>query len=142
MVAQEIKVKDILSWSIPPAPARTAPRSGRELQLFHIAVAYLQNVFMNPGDCDIHFEISDTPEATAARVIVETPIGASYCSARANITSQLATHGIILPMGSDAKPPLLVQVTGLAFQDFHHHRGSQFVGTDWELHPAILSLVP
>ena len=140
ITALEITVDDILGWPVPPAPPSNAPRAGRELQLFHIATAYLQNVYLNPGDCDIHFEVSNTPDKSAKRVIVETPVGASYCSARANITSQLAAHNITLPPGGDVKPALAVEVTGLAFQDFEHKRGSALVATDWELHPAIVNL--
>ncbi len=138
---QEITVNDILAWPVPPAPPPDAPRSGRELQLFHIATAYLQNVYTNPGDCDIHFEISQTPNKNAKRVIVELPIGTSYCSARANDTGQLAAHSITLPKGGEVTPSLPVDVLGLAFQDYEHKRGTPHVATDWELHPAIVTLL-
>jgi hypothetical protein len=31
---------------------------------------------------------------------------------------------------------------GLAFEDFDHNRGSAQVATIWELHPAIVNLLP
>src|ERR1051325_791913 len=52
---QEVTVTDVLSWPFSDTPAPTAPRSGRELQLFHIAKAYLQSVYLVAGDCDLHF---------------------------------------------------------------------------------------
>ncbi len=55
MQPQVVTVDEILQWAQGPAPAANAPRSGRELQLFQIPRAYLQNVYINPGDCDIHF---------------------------------------------------------------------------------------
>src|SRR5437868_1515897 len=79
-------------------------------------------------------------EARVATFIVETPIGASYCSTRANITAQLSAHSITLPAGGEIKLALAVEVTGLAFQDFAHKRGTALVATDWELHPAIVNL--
>jgi hypothetical protein len=138
---QEITVNEILSWPQGPAPSSTAPRSGRELQLFHIATAYLQQVYVNPGDCDIHFEISQIPDKNAPRMIVETPSDPSYCTARSQIQSQLATHGITLPAGGDVNPALACEATGLAFQDFEHTRGTKLVKTVWELHPAIVTLL-
>ncbi len=139
-VPQEITVDDMLGWPVSPAPPADAPRSGRELELFHIAVAYLQDAFLNPGDCDIHFEISDTADPTAKRVVVETPIGTSYCSARADVTAALAAHGIPLPAGGNLRPPIAIDVLGLAFQDYEHKRGSKYVATDWELHPAVITV--
>lgn len=140
---QEITVADILSWpqNLPVLPP-TAPRSGRELQLFHIAQAYLQNASVNSGDCDVVFEISGTPDKTAPRVIVETPVDSEYCSARRNIQAQLAQHGFKLDPqhGGELSQPVAVQVTGLAFEDFEHNRGP--VATLWELHPAIVTVIP
>ncbi len=137
---QEITVADMLSWPQGPAPAFDAPRSGWELQLFHIAKAYLQAAFINQGDCDIHVEISDNPAKNAPRVIVETPVDSSYCSARRQLEQQLAQHGFNLSAGADLPQPLTIDVLGLAFQDFEHNRGSNFVVTPWELHPAIVTI--
>jgi hypothetical protein len=138
---QEIDVNTILSWPVPPAPAGDAPRTGRELQLFHIAQAYLQAASIKQNDCDIHFEISQTADRTAHRVIVETPIDAEYCSARRATGQTLAAHGFTLGTGSgDLAQPLTVDVLGLAFQDNEHKRGSVFVSTTWELHPAVVTI--
>jgi hypothetical protein len=51
------------------------------------------------------------------------------------------THGGELPQGLPA------DVMGLAFEDFDHsaiglQRGSAQVATVWELHPAIVTLLP
>jgi hypothetical protein len=40
------------------------------------------------------------------------------------------------------KPALPVEVTGLAFQDFEHNRGSAQVATTWEVHPAVVNILP
>jgi hypothetical protein len=142
---QEIGVADILAWpqDLPVLPP-DAPRSGRELQLFHVARAYLQNASVNPADCDVHLEISATPDRTAPRVVVETPVDSEYCSARRQIQSQLAQHGFQLDAthGGDLPQALPAEVTGMAFEDFEHNRGSTEVATLWELHPAIVNVLP
>lgn len=135
---QEIAVTDILGWSVPPEPAFDAPRTGRELQLFHIASAFVQLVVLQPGDCDLHIEISAVPDKNAPRVIVETPKNESFCPARQNLLQQLNARGMQMT-GELATPPQ-AEVLGLAFQDFNHQRGSPMVATPWELHPAIVTL--
>ena len=140
---QEITVATILGWQpSSPAPAFGAARSGRELQLFHISQAFLQSVHVERGDCDVHLELSDVPDKTAPRVIVETPVDSEYCQARGQIQAQLAQHGFTLTLkqGGELPQPLAVSVLGLAFEDFPHTRGSEFVATTWELHPAIVTI--
>jgi hypothetical protein len=139
---QEITVATILSWPQTPFLAPDAPRSGRELQLFHVANAFLQNASVNPGDCDVHLEISATADRNAPRVIVETPVDSEYCSARQQIQAQLKAHGFKLDLqnGGDLAQPLTCQVTGMAFEDFEHNRGTSHVATLWELHPAIVTI--
>ena len=135
----------ILSWpQDSPAPAPDAPRSGRELQLFHISVAYLQFAVLEHGDCDIHMELSDVPDKTAPRVIVELPVDSEYCQARGQLQAQLAQHGFTLSQSQGGELPqaLAVSVQGLAFEDFPHTRGTPNVATIWELHPAIVSVNP
>ena len=141
----ETSVAEILTWDQPADPSFTAPRSGRELQLYHIAHAYLQAIWLEPGDCDMHVEISDVPDKHAPRMIVETPRDSEYCPARRTLESQVAAHGItnlynhiqqdLMPQG------VLTEVTGLAFQDARHPRGSPYVATVWELHPAIVNML-
>jgi hypothetical protein len=142
----EITVATILSWPQPPPPAADAPRSGRELQLFHISHAFLHNARLMTNDCDIHFEISDSASQTAPRVIVETPSDSEYCSARQALQSALAQHRFQLVSGdasqTELSPALPVDVVGLAFQDFEHNRGTLQVATEWELHPAIVTVLP
>ncbi len=142
MQPQVVTVDEILQWAQGPAPAANAPRSGRELQLFQIPHAYLQNVYINPGDCDIHFEISVTPDASTPRMIVETPGDPSYCPARQQIQVQLAAHQLQFPQAGNVVPALPVLVTGMAFQDYEHKRGSPQVATTWELHPAVVTILP
>ncbi len=138
---QTTTVAEILTWAQGPDPAFDAPRTGRELQEFLIPQAWLQFAWVFPGDCDIHFEISDVPDKTAPRMIVETPVDSEYCSARQTIVEQLGAHGFILNTNSgEINPPLQAQVLGLAFQDSRHPRGTQYVATVWELHPAIVTL--
>lgn len=137
----QITVADMLSWSQGPNPPRDAPRSGRELQVFQISNAFLQVAYLNKGDCDLHFEISDTSDVTAPRAIVETPSDPEYCGARQNVQQQLAAHGFMIGSANGTLvTPLPVSVIGLAFQDFEHNRGSKYVATVWELHPAIVTL--
>ncbi|MBV9608810.1 MAG: hypothetical protein JO187_04565 [Acidobacteria bacterium] len=142
---QEVTVTDILSWDqgLPVLPP-DAPRTGRELQLFHVAQAFLQNASVNAADCDVHLEISQSADKNAPRVIVETPVDSEYCTARKNIQSQLSQHGFQLDAthGGELPQALAAQVTGMAFEDFEHNRGSAQVATLWELHPAVVTLVP
>jgi len=142
IAAQEIGVDTILSWTQDAFVAPDAPRTGRELLVFHIADAFLQEASVNAADCDVHFEISQTADKAAARVIVETPVDSEYCSARQTAQSQLAKHGFKLDSqhGGELPQALPVQVLGMAFEDFDHNRGSAQVGTIWELHPAIVTI--
>lgn len=139
---QEITVQTILGWPQTPFMAPDAPRTGRELQLFHVSHAFLQNASINPADCDIHIEISQTADKNAPRVVVETPIDAEYCPARRQIQSQLAKHGFQLDVqhGGELPQPLSAEILGMAFEDFEHNRGSAQVATLWEIHPAIVTL--
>lgn len=143
----ETTVAQILGWALGPDPTNTTPRTGRELILYHIGSAYLQSARLINFDCDVHLEISDTPSKTAPRVIVETPIDSEYCSQRHALQHALAQHAFQLryigqPAISQAELPqaLPVSVLGLAFRDFEHNRGSQEVGTPWELHPAEVTI--
>src|SRR5258708_31441974 len=90
IAAQEIGVDTILSWTQDAIVAPDAPRTGRELQVFHVANAFLQETSVNAADCDVHFELSLTADKNADRVIVETPVDNEFCSARQNAKSQLA----------------------------------------------------
>src|SRR6266478_5368784 len=67
IAAQEIGVDTILSWTQDAFVAPDAPRTGRELQVFHIANAFVQEASVNAADCDVHFEISMTADKNAAR---------------------------------------------------------------------------
>ena len=140
--ATEITVSDLLNFPlIQPQPAFDAPRTGPELNLYHISTAFVQFVRVVGSDCDVHVEISDTPDKSAPRAIVETPRNGTYCAARLNLMLQLNKRGIIIDdAGQEVSPPLPAQVVGLAFQDFPHARGTAQVATLWELHPAIVSL--
>jgi len=140
----EITVDVILGWPQDVIVLPDAPRTGRELQVFHVAQAFLQNVSVNGEDCDVDLEISLTADKNAPRVIVETPVDSEYCSARHDIQSQLAKHGFVLDEehGGELPQALPVDVLGMAFEDFEHNRGSGQVATLWELHPAIVNLLP
>ena len=138
----DITVGDILGWPQGSAPAADAPRSGRETQMFFIKHAYAQNVNIVAVDCDVHVEISDTPDKTAPRVIVETPVDGEYCDSRRALKDALAQVNVTVSTDSgELNNPVPVSVLGLAFQDFEHTRGSQFVQTTWELHPAIVTVL-
>ena len=150
MTASEITIDTMYSWAQTDPGSLDPPRTGNELQVFHIAVAFLQEVSINSDDCDIHLEISQTADKTARRVIVETPVDSEFCSARKNIQTQLAQHGVRLDVehGGELPQALPADVVGMAFLDFDHSaiglgaRGSVQVTTLWELHPAIVKLVP
>lgn len=139
--AQEVSVAIIQTWSQDPIPVPPdAPRTGRELEVFHIATAYLQNASVNALDCDVSMEISHTADKGAPRMIVETPVDSEYCTARQNLQAQLKRHGFLLDSqhGGELPQSLPVDVVGMAFEDFEHDRGH--VATLWELHPAIVTL--
>jgi hypothetical protein len=142
IAAQEIGVDTILSWTQDAFVAPDAPRTGRELQVFHVATAFLQVASVNAADCDVDFEISMTADKNAPRVIVEIPVDSEFCSARQNAQSQLAKHGFKLDSqhGGELPQALPVEVLGMAFEDFDHNRGSAQVATLWELHPATVTI--
>ncbi|PYV58341.1 MAG: hypothetical protein DMG98_08080 [Acidobacteria bacterium] len=132
-------VAQILGWAFGPDPLDSTLRTGRELTLYQITTAYLQNARLISFDCDVHFEISDTPDKNAPRVIVETAIDSEYCPSRKAIEGGLAQHHFQLQYianadVSQAELPqaLPVSVLGLAFRDFEHNRGSVEVGTPWD----------
>jgi hypothetical protein len=144
IAVQEVTIEIILGWSQDPFVPPDAPRTGRELEVFHVANAFLQNASVNAADCDVVMEISHTADKSASRVIVETPVDSEYCSARQNIQAQLKQHGFRLDSqhGGELPQAFPVDVVGMAFEDFEHDRGTVQVGTLWELHPAIVNLHP
>lgn len=142
----ETTIDTIYTWAQIDPGSLDPPRTGNELQVFHIAVAFLQEVSVNSVDCDIHLEISQTADKKARRIIVETPVDSEFGSARTNIQSQLAQHGVRLDAehGGELPQALPADVLGMAFEDFDHNaiglqRGSPQVQTVWELHPATVS---
>src|SRR5882672_6071341 len=142
IAAQEIGVDTILTWTQDAFVAPDAPRTGRELLVFHIATAFLQEASVNAADCDVHFDLSQTSDKNAARVIVETPVDSEFCSARQAAQSQLKKHGFTLDSSHGGELPQAwpIAVLGMAFEDFDHSRGSVDVATNWELHPAIVTI--
>ena len=144
MTPTETTVDVIQSWHQDDIVLPDAPRTGRELQVFHIAQAFLQNASVNGEDCDVDLEISQTADRIAPRVIVETPVDSEYCSARKSIQTQLAQHGFRLDAqhGGELPQPLPAEIVGMAFEDFEHNRGQGQVTTLWELHPATVKLLP
>jgi hypothetical protein len=147
--ATETTIDTIYTWAQTDPVSLDPPRTGNELKVFHIAVAFLQEASVNSVDCDIHLEISQTADKTARRIIVETPVDSEFCSARKNIQAQLAQHGVRLDAehGGELPQALPADVLGMAFEDFDHNavglqRGSPQVLTVWELHPATVSLLP
>ncbi len=122
MVASEITIDTIYTWAQTDPGSLDPPRTGIELQVFHVAVAFIQEVHINSEDCDIHLEISQTGDKSARRVIVETPVDTEFCSARKNIQAQLAQHGFRLDAehGGELPQALPAEVLGLAFEDFDH----------------------
>jgi hypothetical protein len=142
IAAQEIDVDTILSWTQDTFVDPNAPRTGRELQVFHVGNAFLQEASVNAADCDVNFEISQIADKNSPRVIVETPVDNEFCSARQNAQSQLAKHHFVLDSqhGGELPQALPVDILGMAFEDFDHNRGSLQVKTIWELHPAIVTI--
>lgn len=139
----QVSVTDILNWSQGAQPSNNAARSGRELAVFFIPHAYLQFAQIETGDCDLHVEISDAPDKSAPRMIVETPIDGEYCDSRNALKSALAAHGFTLStISGEADPPIPVSVRGLAFRDYEHVRGTAQVATTWEIHPAVVKVLP
>jgi hypothetical protein len=139
MPSQSISVEHMLSWDQSSNPKNDAPRAGRELQMVTIPRAYVQFAWAYRGDCDIHIEISATPEKDAPRAIVETPVDQEYCTARKTLQQALRDHGVELSVLQQEVPnPFPVTVRGLPYQDAKHKRGSRYVATVWEIHPAIV----
>jgi hypothetical protein len=143
----ETTVGEMLTWPLGPDPGNDTPRGGRELVLYHIANAYLENARLISFDCDIHLEISNVPDKTAPRVIVETPIDSEYCANRRALETALAQQRFQLQYvdqsaisQAELPKPLPVSVLGLGFRDFEHNRGTPEVATTWELHPAQVTV--
>lgn len=139
----------MLAWPPGPDPTNTTPRTGRELTLYHISKAFLQNARLISFDCDVHLELSDVPSKSAPRVIFETPIDHEYCTNREKLEEALNRDHFHLRYVANAdvkrselSRPLPVSAVGLAFRDFEHERGSAEVGTFWELHPAEVTVLP
>src|SRR3954470_1432610 len=139
MPTKTVTVEDMLSWDQSSNPRNDAPRAGRELQLVTILRAYVQFAWAYRGDCDIHIEISATPAKDAPRVIVEMPVDQEYCTARKTLQETLRDHGVELSVLQQEVPnPFPVTVRGLPYQDAKHKRGSRYVASVWEIHPAIV----
>ena len=144
---QAVTVAEILAWPQAPEPGPRMPRSGRELVLFRIPKAYMQTAFLRESDCDLHIEISASPDKDAPRMIVETPGTTEYCRNRTTMFGDLKQRGITLTdLNQELPQPLAVEVLGAAFRDQQHPawfaRGSSNVATLWELHPAEVKLLP
>jgi hypothetical protein len=142
-----ISAAAIMAWPEGTEPRRRGPRSGRELILYRISKAYLQTVFFRSSDCDLHLEISEDPGKGAPRMIVETPGTSEYCSPRASLFEDLERRGItITDVNQELAQPPPAEVVGVAFRDQAHPmwfaRGSDKVTTLWELHPAIVKILP
>src|SRR5260370_34605198 len=69
----ETTVDTILSWPQDVIILPDAPLTGRGLQVFHVAQAFLQSASVNGEDCDVDLEISQTADRHAPRAIVKTP---------------------------------------------------------------------
>ena len=144
---EEVTVAAIVAWPEGPEPEARAPRSGAELKMWRIRRAYMQTAFLREGDCDLHIEISEQPDKNAARMIVETPGTSVYCAARTAMFADLQRHGIALTdLNQELSPPLPVEIEGVAFRDQAHTvwfaRGSDRVKTLWEIHPAMVKMLP
>lgn len=144
---EETSVEAILHWREGPEPGPRSARTGKELVLYRIPKAYLDTVFFRSSDCDLHLEVSETPNKNAPRMIIETPGTTEYCEPRASVFVDLHRRGItITDVNQELSQPLEVEVTGVPFRDQAHPvwfaRGSERVATLWELHPAIVKILP
>jgi hypothetical protein len=80
-------------------------------------------------------------------MIIETPGATEYCPARTQIYTGLQQRGIaVTDLNQELASPLPVQIVGVPFRDQSHPiwfaRGSDRVATLWELHPAIVQMLP
>jgi hypothetical protein len=144
---EQTTVAAILTWPEGPEPGPRTPRSGNELKLYRIPKAYLQTVFFRKSDCDLHLEVSEISDKNAPRMIIETPGATEYCPARTQVYAELQRRGIpVTDLNQELASPLPVQIIGVPFRDQAHPvwfaRGSDRVATLWELHPAIVKMLP
>jgi hypothetical protein len=58
-------VDTILGWPQDEIVLPAHPETGSELQVFHVAQSFLQNVQVNGEDCDVDLEISQTADRNA-----------------------------------------------------------------------------
>lgn len=143
----DVTATAIMEWPEGPEPRPRAARSGRELILHRIGKVYLQTVFFRSSDCDLHLEISQESSKDAPRMIVETPGTPEYCSPRSTLFADLQRRGItITDVNQEISQPIPVEVVGVPFRDQAHpiwfSRGSDKVATLWELHPAMVRILP
>jgi hypothetical protein len=143
----DVTVKEILGWHQGTMPVATAPRSGKELQVYRIPRAYIQAAFLRDGDCDFDVEISEEVGKDAPRMVVEAPGMKEFCPARRDFILGLQRNGVMLTNWStEFAQPIPAEITGLAFRDQWHPfwipRASPRVKTLWELHPAVIRILP
>ena len=80
IAAQEVSVEIILTWSQDPVIPPDAPRTGRELEVFHIASAFLQNASVNAVDCDVVMEISQIADKSSSMTTSQsTALTLAFC---------------------------------------------------------------
>jgi hypothetical protein len=134
----ETSIQAILDWG-PNNPAI-------EGKLFHVGRGYLQRIRIFSSDCDVVMEISETADRSAPRIMVETPIHESYCTARRTLQTQLNALGEHMKAGDsngELNQPRPVEVLGLAYFDCDAcHDSFPKVKSLWELHPGTVSLLP
>src|SRR6476646_3232793 len=70
MPPEEVTIGTIYSWRQNEPLSLDPPRTGVELQVFHVS-GFIQEASVNSEDCDIHVEISETADKSAPRIIVE-----------------------------------------------------------------------
>jgi hypothetical protein len=146
----EVSVGEVLTWEV-PAPEDGArhsedPQSDRETQVYQIT-AYVRLVKQSPDDCDLHFEVSETP-GSSARLIFEVP--------RENLALQQRVWTLLHVTGrkklfTPATAPRLTFI-GYGFIDYSHYsaahpkaghaHGSAAVASLYELHPVFAIRIP
>lgn len=128
LTPQPVAIPFVLgSWEPPPLTSRDrcAKRDGRELALYSLS-GWVRRVEKIKDDGDWHIELTDRRDSpTDSCIVVEIPpakLSARYAQARADLDALLGTKKAV--KNFSLADPVRVRITGAAFYDGQHRRGT------------------
>jgi hypothetical protein len=139
-------VHDVVGWQVPVIAAKRAdvPVDPRERQVYEVT-AYVRLLKLSDDDCDMHLQLSDSPDS-GPQIVVEIPINQP---AARDAIEKLVGHATTTPKVYEGDESPRITVLGFAFLDLAHAgsidhwtkeghgHGTAAVKTLWELHPVF-----